>query len=55
MGKLEEVLLDIENMLNNRPLSYIEDDIQMAVITPNMFLFGPTRHLLEEDHELIDD
>ncbi|CAB4007627.1 Pro-Pol poly, partial [Paramuricea clavata] len=32
--ELKEVLLDVEVALNNRPLSYVEDDIQMPLITP---------------------
>jgi hypothetical protein len=30
--ELEEVLLDIETVLNNRPLNYVEDDIQMPTL-----------------------
>ena len=29
--ELEEVLLDIEITLNNRPLNYLEDDIQFPI------------------------
>ena len=32
--ELEEVLLDVEITLNNRPLGYVEDDIQLSVLTP---------------------
>ena len=32
--KLEEVILDVETTLNNRPLGYLEDDIQMPILTP---------------------
>ena len=28
-NELQEVLLDVEITLNNRPLSYVEDDVQM--------------------------
>ena len=38
--ELEEILLDIEIMLNNRPSIYIEDDIQIPVLTSNTFLYG---------------
>ena len=37
---LEEILLDIEIVLNNRPLIYIEDSIHMIVLTPNGLLYG---------------
>jgi hypothetical protein len=33
--ELEKVLLDVEVALNNRPLSYVEDDVQFSVLTPN--------------------
>lgn len=32
---LKELLLDNEVVLNNRPLSYAEDDMQLLVLTPN--------------------
>ena len=37
--ELSEVLLDVEIVLNNRPLSYAEDDIQLPTLTPNTLLF----------------
>ena len=37
-SELEEVLLDIEIAINNRPLCYLEDDVQMQVLTPNSML-----------------
>ena len=41
--ELTEVLLDIEVTLNNRPLSYLEDDVQLPSLTPNSFLLtNPT-------------
>ena len=33
-NELESVLLDVEVNLNNRPLSYIEDNIQYPILTP---------------------
>ena len=30
--ELEEVLLDIENTLNNRPLTYVEDDVESPIL-----------------------
>ena len=33
-NELEEVLLDVEVALNDRPLSYVEDDVQLPVLTP---------------------
>ena len=36
--ELSEVLLDVEIVLNNRPLSY-SDDIQLPTLTPKALLF----------------
>ena len=48
-GELEEVILDIETALNNRPLGYIEEDVQLPILTPNMMMFGLPNHLPVED------
>ena len=37
--ELQKVLLDVKITLNNRPLSYVEDDVQMPLLTPNAMLF----------------
>ena len=39
-AELEEVFLDIEIMLNNRPLPYIEKEIDYPILTPNSFILG---------------
>lgn len=38
--ELQDVLLDVEVALNNRPLSYVEEDVQLPLLTPNMLQFG---------------
>ena len=38
-SELSEVLLDIEIQINRRPLSYIEDDVELPALTPATFLF----------------
>jgi len=38
--ELREILLDVEISLNNRPLSYVEEDIQFPTLTPNIMLMG---------------
>ena len=53
-NELEEVLFDIESNLNNRPLSYLEDDIQFPVLTPNTLAFGEEKHVLEEDIDFME-
>lgn len=37
--ELEQVILDVEVTLNNRPLSYVEDDMQLPILTPNTLQF----------------
>ena len=37
-SELEEVVLDVEVAMNNRPLSHLEEDIQAPVLTPNSML-----------------
>ena len=45
--ELEDVLLDIQIVLNNRPLTYCEDDVQLPVLTPNLMILGKANYLLE--------
>jgi hypothetical protein len=45
--ELEEVLLDVEVCLNDRPLSYVEDDLQFPVLTPNTLMFHQTNAIPE--------
>ena len=54
-NELESVLLDVEVNLNNRPLTYIEDDIQYPIVTPNSMLLNRDTVMLEEDPEEEDD
>ena len=51
-SKLEEVVLEVETCMNDRPLSYLEDDPQLPVLTPNTFLFQRPQVLPElQPHE----
>ena len=46
--KLEEfksLMLDVETTINNRPLGYIEDDVQPMVLTPNVMMFEYPIHI----------
>ena len=54
-NELEEVLLDIELTLNNRPLIYVEDNVQLPVLTPNTFLHEMNVVNLEEASDKIDE
>ena len=40
LTELRDVILDVEVTLNNRPLSYVENDLQYLILTPNSFLYG---------------
>lgn len=57
-AELQEVLLDIEVTLNSRPLSYVDEDIQLPILTPSSFLYGQPNMLPElephriEEHDL---
>ena len=56
-NELEEVLLDVEVTLNNRPLRYAEDDVQLPVLTPSAMMFAqpkltPKEDLDEDDADL---
>ena len=51
------MLLDVEVTLNNRPLCYVEDDVQLPVLTPSAMMFGqlkliPDEELDEEDRDM---
>ena len=49
--ELQDVLLDIEVTLNNRPLGYQEDDIELPTLMPNSLQFVGTTVLPElESH-----
>ena len=39
-AELEEVLIDIEIILNNRTLTYIEEKIDYPILTPNSSILG---------------
>ena len=37
--EFKSLMLDVEATINNRPLGYIEDDIQSTILTPNAMMF----------------
>ena len=53
--ELQEVIIDIQITLNNRPLSYIEEDVQMPIFTPNSLMFGQPGVVPEEEIADIDE
>ena len=46
---MSEVVLEVETQLNRRPLSYVEDDVQLPILTPAIFLFQRTNRLPEQE------
>ena len=48
-------MLDIQLVLNNRPLSYCKDDIQRQMLTRNMMIFGKGNYLMELSPEHIKE
>ena len=53
--ELSEVVLDVEVALDNRPLSYIEDDVELPVLTPNSMLTIYQSVLLELKPHHVDN
>ena len=52
-AELCKLVLGVEIVLNNRSLCYLEDDIQLPVLTPNSLLFLRSNQLPElEPHHL---
>lgn len=46
--ELEEVLLDIDVSFNDRPLSYVEDDVEFPILPPDTLMFQRPNAMLEE-------
>ncbi|KAK3752127.1 hypothetical protein QZH41_019249, partial [Actinostola sp. cb2023] len=53
--ELEEVMLDVEVAINNRPLTYVEDDVQLPLLTPNVMIYGEPNLIPEMDADSLDD
>ena len=53
--KLCDVILDMEIQINQRPLSYIEDDVELPTLTPTTFLFHRTSDLPESEPWRIEE
>ena len=53
--ELQKVILDVEITLNNRPLGYMEDHVELPVLTPNSLLSGQPNILPEMDPSGIED
>ena len=49
--ELRDTLLDVDNFINNRPLTYIGEELERPVLSPNILLKGNSTPFLEEDLE----
>ena len=52
---LEEVVLDVEVAINNRPLPYVEDDVELPVLTPATMMYSQANLLPEEDAVAVEN
>ena len=52
-SELAEIVTDVEVAINNRPLDYVEEDVELPLLTPNSLLFLQPNYLPElESHHL---
>ena len=54
-SELTEALLDVETQINRRPLSYVEDDVELTILTPATFFYQRTNQLPEDETWRITD
>lgn len=54
-NELQEVVLDVEVALNNRPLDYVKDDIELPILTPSSLLHMQPNALPELEPNYIQD
>ena len=53
--ELADMLQGVELTINNRPLGYVEDDVQMSILTPNTMLFGQPNSVPDENADEMND
>eukprot|EP00794_Sanderia_malayensis_P002262 gene2262-biopygen2015 len=53
--ELQEAILNIQIVLNNRPLTYCKDNVEMPVLTPHLIVFGRANYLPVEEQSAIQD
>ena len=53
--KLAFVILDVETQMNRRPLTYVEDDVELPLLTPQQFLYKRSTQLPEQPTHQIND
>ena len=54
-SELKEVILDAGIALNNYPLSYVEEDVPLPLLTPQSMKFGQPNLLSKEDVDSVKD
>ena len=52
---LESLLLDVEITLNNRPHEYVDDDVEMSILTPNVMMSGTSNFPLEDSIDFVEN
>ena len=52
-NELEEVVLDVEINMNNRPFTYIEEDIQYPILTQNSMVLSRNTKMV--DRSMVED
>ena len=53
-AEFDEVLMDAECCMKNRPLCYLGEESEQPVLTPNVLLRGRPTPVLEEDLERLN-
>lgn len=53
--ELAKVVLDLEICLSNRPLTYVEDDVELSVLTPNLMITGEWCVLRDERNDSTEE
>ena len=48
--ELGTVLVEVENVLNNRPLTYVDTDVTEEVVTPNRLLCGKNLSVVSQEN-----
>ena len=54
-SELEEILLDVECFMNNRPLVYLGEEFEDRTITPNILLSSEPAKFLEDNTEVLEE
>ena len=53
--ELEDIVLDVECFMNDRPLVYIGEEFDRPVITPNILIRVERNTCLEENIDAVDE